>query len=332
MLPRTLTAMTDQPWVSGGATDPDLNARQTTVRTADGRQLGVAEYGPHDGTPIISIHGTPGSRYGGPPPDQPDLYERLGARVIGFDRPGYGLSTRRRGRVAADAAQDVEAIADALNLETFAVTGGSGGGPHCLAVATLLTQRVTRVACVVGVAPLGAPGLSKDRWLEGMTQGNVDEFTWALGGEDVLRPNLQTQAAEDLARVMQDPTNPLGDSYQLSEGDREIMARPEYAVRVQRLMQEAYRQGIDGWLDDDLVFVQPWGFDIQSLTVPAMVWYGTEDTLVPPTHGRWLAENVPGALVVTMSGGHLELVNRVDELLLWLIKGEVPQDATTPAP
>jgi pimeloyl-ACP methyl ester carboxylesterase len=127
---------------------------------------------------------------------------------------------------------------------------------------------------------------------------------------------------------MVDPSNPLAETYELSEGDREIMARPEYAVRMQRLMQEAYRQGIDGWLDDDLVFVKDWGFDLSTLSVPAMVWYGTEDTLVPPAHGQWLARNVPGALVVTMSGGHLELVNRAEELVAWLIGGSAPADAT----
>ena len=319
--------MTDRPWVSGGAAEPDPSARQRTVATADGLQLGVAEYGPPDGTPIISIHGTPGSRYGGPPPDKPDLYERLGARVIGFDRPGYGISSRRRGRVVADAASDVKAIADALELEEFAVTGGSGGGPHCLAVATLLGPRVSRAACVVGVAPLGSPGLPEAEWIDGMTQGNVNEFTWAMQGEETLRPNLESQAGEDLARVAADPANPLGEEYEMSDGDREIMARPEYAVRMQRLMQEACREGVDGWLDDDLVFVKPWGFDLGELTVPTMVWYGTDDTLVPPAHGRWLAENVPGAMVVTMDGGHLELVNRAEELVLWLVKGELPGDA-----
>ena len=319
--------MTDRPWVSGGATESDPLARQTTVTTPDGRELGVAEYGPLDGTPIISIHGTPGSRYGGPPPDKPDLYERLGVRVIGFDRPGYGLSTRQPGRKVADAATDVSAIAQALGIDRFAVTGGSGGGPHCLAVATLLADRVTRAACVVGVAPLGDPGLAEAHWIAGMTQGNVDEFTWAMAGEATLRPNLESQAGEDLARVAADPTNPLSDAYEMSEGDREILARPEYAVRIQRLMQEAYRYGIDGWLDDDLVFVKPWGFDLAALTVPTMVWYGTDDTLVPPAHGEWLAHHVPGALVVTMSGGHLELVNRAEELLAWLVGGDAPADA-----
>jgi pimeloyl-ACP methyl ester carboxylesterase len=222
-------------------------------------------------------------------------------------------------------------IADALGLEQFAVTGGSGGGPHCLAVATLLADRVTRAACVVGVAPFGAKGLPQSEWLHGMTQGNIDEFTWAMAGEDVLRTNLQSEATEDLARVAIDPANPFGDTYQLSESDRDIMARPEYAVRTQRLMQEACRAGIDGWLDDDLVFVRPWGFDLNALRVPTMVWYGANDTLVPAAHGRWLAANVPNALVVEMDGGHLELVNRLDELLRWLIDGTPPGDATVVA-
>jgi pimeloyl-ACP methyl ester carboxylesterase len=302
------------------------------VTTVDGHTIGVAEYGPPDGIPVVSIHGTPGSRYGGPPPDKPQIYEQLNARVIGFDRPGYGLSTRRPGRVAADAARDVEAVADTLGLDRFAVTGGSGGGPHCLAAATLLPTRLTRAACVVGVAPLGSTGLPLEQWTAGMTQGNVDEFTWSLAGESVLRPNLEKQAGEDLARVAVDPANPLGDTYEMSEGDREIMARPEYAVRMQRLMQEAYRQGVEGWLDDDLAFTQEWGFDLSALAVPVTVWFGTDDTLVPPAHGEWLAQHVPDALVIRMSGGHLELVNRAEELLRWLTDGVAPHDAVEQTP
>jgi pimeloyl-ACP methyl ester carboxylesterase len=323
--------MTKQAWVSGGATAPDPSARQSTVALSNGHVLGVAEYGPVDGFPIVGIHGTPGSRYGGPPPDKPDLYDRLGIRSICFDRPGYGLSTRRPGRAVVDAATDVEAIADSLGIDRFAVTGGSGGGPHCLAVAAQLPHRVTRVACVVGVAPLGDPGLPRDVWREGMTQGNLDEFDWSFEGEEALRPQLERLAPEDLSRVVTDPTNPLGDTYEMADGDLAIMARPEYAVRLRRLIEEAYRQGIDGWLDDDLAFIKDWGFDLSTLSVPAMVWYGTEDTLVPPSHGKWLAGNVPGALVVTMSGGHLELVNRAEELVVWLSGGEPPADAVSGA-
>jgi pimeloyl-ACP methyl ester carboxylesterase len=319
--------MTNKPWVSGGTDTPDPDARQYTVETSDGHTLGVAEYGPEDGFPIFGIHGTPGSRYGGPPPEKPDLYERLNVRLIGFDRAGYGLSTRRPDRVVADAAGDVAAIADHLGIDKFAVEGGSGGGPHSLAVATLLPERVTRCACIVGVAPLGDAGLARDEWLTGMTQGNVDEFSWSTEGEAVLRPNLERLAAADLERLDTNPSRPLGEEYELSEGDEEILSRPAYAQRIRRMMQESYRAGVDGWVDDDLVFVKDWGFDIADLTVPTTVWYGEADTLVPAAHGRWLAANVPGAIVVQMGGGHMELVDRVEELLVWLLGGAAPKDA-----
>jgi pimeloyl-ACP methyl ester carboxylesterase len=315
--------MRNEPWVSGGA-EPDPAARQYTVGAPDGRILGVAEYGPLDGQPIFSLHGTPGCRYGGPPPEHPTLYEDRSVRVIHYDRPGYGLSTRQHGRSVADCAADVAAIADRLDLAQFAVTGGSGGGPHCLAVAALLPERVTRVACVVGVAPADQEEFD---FVEGMTQGNVDEFTWATQGEEVLRPHLEELATADLARMARGEIK-LGEAYEMAEGDLEIMARPEYAPRIVRMMQEAYRTGVDGWCDDNLVFVKPWGFDVKQITAPAMVWYGLDDTLVPARHGEWLARNVPGALVVKMGGGHMELANRVPDLVGWLVGDDAPADAS----
>lgn len=318
---------TTSPWVSGGAELADPAAREYVVPSADGRAIGVAEYGPADGFPIFSIHGTPGCRYGGPPPEQPDLYDRLGVRAIGFDRAGYGRSTRHAGRRVVDAAADVQTIAGHLGLKTFAVTGGSGGGPHCLAVATLLPG-VTRAACVVGVAPFGDAGLPQDQWLAGMTKGNVDEFTWAVAGESVLRPQLQRLAAEELPRAAVDPSTALGEEYELSAGDREIISRPAYQERIKRMIQESYRTGVDGWVDDDLVFVTPWGFDVAELKVPTMVWFGVEDTLVPAAHGEWLAGHVPQATVVRMTGGHMELANRVEDLIRWLLGGDPPSDAT----
>ena len=319
---------TRPPWVSGGAEVPDPDAREYTVTTADGRTLGVAEYGPEGGFPVVGIHGTPGCRYGGPPPEQPDLYERLGIRAIGFDRPGYGRSTRRPGRCVADVSDDVTAVVDHLGIDRFAVTGGSGGGPRSLAVATRMPDRVTRAACVVGVAPWGAEGLSREEWLDGMTQGNLDEFQWSMESEASLVPNLRRLAAEELPRLQIDPSKAFGDEYELSDGDREIMARPAQQERIKRHIQEAYRTGVDGWVDDNLTFVAPWGFDLQELKVPTMVWFGLDDTLVPAAHGEWLAANTPGAWTVRMRGGHMELINRVEDLLRWLIGGDLPTDAS----
>ena len=162
-----------------------------TTSTADGRTLAFCEWGDPKGAPVFSLHGTPGSRLTRHPDSE--VYRRAGVRAITYDRAGYGLSTRLPGRSIAHAAADVATIADALGIERFAVTGGSGGAPHSLACGTLLAGRVTRCASVVGPAPYGPDGLEHDDWLRGMVEGNVREAEWSLAGEDTLRPELQRE-------------------------------------------------------------------------------------------------------------------------------------------
>jgi pimeloyl-ACP methyl ester carboxylesterase len=151
------------------------------VGTADGRTLTYAEWGDPEGFPVFTLHGTPGSRFARHYDES--AYVDAGARVITYDRPGYGGSSRHRGRRIVDCVPDVEALADALGIERFAIIGGSGGGPHALAVAARLPERVTRVACAVGIVPFDTQDFD---WFEGMDPNNVKEFGWALEGEDVL--------------------------------------------------------------------------------------------------------------------------------------------------
>ena len=103
------------------------------VWTEDGRVLTVSISGDQRGWPVFLLHGTPGSRTG-PKPRASVLYQR-GIRLICYDRPGYGGSSRREGRRVVDAAQDIDAIARSLGLKRYSVIGRSGGGPHALAAA-----------------------------------------------------------------------------------------------------------------------------------------------------------------------------------------------------
>src|SRR5216110_2964938 len=161
-----------------------------TVAAADGRSLTIAEWGDPDGFPVFLLHGTPGSRFDGQA--AASAYANVGARVITYDRPGYGGSDRFRGRRVVDSVADVSTIADSLGIERFAVTGGSWGGPHSLAVAARLPERVTRAACASSPAPYDA-GID---WLTGMDPLNVREVEWALQGEEVYVPELEREAAE----------------------------------------------------------------------------------------------------------------------------------------
>lgn len=105
----------------------------------DGRRLAWTDSGDPAGSAVLLLHGSPGCRLG----RQTELEQLAadGIRQITYDRPGYGLSDPHPGRTVADAVADVRAVLDAAGVERAGVIGGSGGGPHALALATMLPER-----------------------------------------------------------------------------------------------------------------------------------------------------------------------------------------------
>jgi pimeloyl-ACP methyl ester carboxylesterase len=281
------------------------------IKASDGRTLAVAEWGDPNGIGLFALHGTPGGRIGYWM--DPGIYARYGLRRLTVDRPGYGESTRHAGRSIADFVPDVETIADELGIDRFAVTGGSGGGPHALAVAALLPDRVLRCLADVSIAPYGADGLD---FLAGMNEGNVNEFGAALEGEDALRTLLIRERSTTLQRLAENRTDFLGDDYEMSEPDREQMAR--HLTRIKHHFVSCLAPGVDGWVDDDLAFTRPWGFDVGDIRVPVLLSYGRADNLVPSAHGDWLAAHIPGATVDVTDVGHLGDDAQVEGQMAWL--------------
>jgi len=286
-----------------------------TVLASDGRTLTVAEWGDADGFPVFSLHGTPGSRFSRHYDESE--YSRAGARVITYDRPGYGGSDRDRGRRIVSCTGDVAAIADAFGFERFAVTGRSGGGPHALAVAARLPDRVTRAACAVSPAPYDIPDFD---WTEGMDPENVRLTEVALTGGPSHVAELEGLAEGILERVAADPGNLFGDDWALPESDRAELGRPERGDVIREDVGEAFRNGVWGLVDDDLAVLSPWGFDVSEIRVPAQVVYGNSDVLVPRRHGEWLAQNVPDAEVVVEVDGHIGSPELLAERVRWLVQ------------
>jgi pimeloyl-ACP methyl ester carboxylesterase len=286
------------------------------IRLADGRTLAVAEWGDPDGKPVVTFHGTPGSRIGYWT-EEPDIYRRFGIRRLSFDRPGYGESSRLPGRSVADVVPDVVAIADAFGLRRFTVSGGSGGGPHVLACAALIPDRVVRCLASVSVAPYDAEGVD---FLEGMNEGNVREFNAAREGEDALRAWIEPEREHMIESLTSGSSSYLGDSYEMSEADKAEMAKHQKAAAAHLLT--AIANGIEGWVDDDMAIVKPWGFDVASCRVPVVVSYGRQDNLVPAAHGDWLSEHVAGATTwVDDDTGHMGSGEQLERDLAWLRDG-----------
>jgi pimeloyl-ACP methyl ester carboxylesterase len=287
-------------------------SRQTTV-AGDGRRLVFAEWGVLAGDAVFACHGTPGCRLLRHPDEE--LIRSTGARLITYDRPGYGGSDRHRGLIMADTAGDVAAIADRLGIGRFSVFGVSGGGPHALAVAALLGDRVIRAATVSSVGPFDALG---DDYYTGMDPQNVTEVGWALAGEERLAAEYVREDAEDRRRVADDPARML-ENFSLAEADRQVLGRADWAQVRRDVAVEQTRNGVWGWVDDSLAQIRPWGFDPAAIGVPVQVWWGTQDVLSPSSHSEWIARTVPGAIVKRNDLGHFgdpdaELVER----LTWL--------------
>lgn len=272
------------------------------ARLADGRVVAYLDGGDRTGYAVFGLHGTPGCRLSRWPDD--DVYGHAGVRYITTDRAGFGQSSRHRGRIVADEADDILAVADALGIERFAVVGGSGGGPHALACAALLAGRVERVACQSSLAPIGPGGMSRSEWLDGMAQEHAVELTWAEAGEEMLEREMAGAQRLMDERLALDPGSLLGED--TSEGDRAFLLRPEVVGAFGRIVAEQAAYGVGGSVDDMLAFIRPWGFNLFSIGVPVLVTHGAKDSSAPLAHGLWLASRIATAQTwISQTGGHL---------------------------
>ncbi|MBW5486697.1 alpha/beta fold hydrolase [Streptomyces bambusae] len=286
---------------------------RSRVRAADGRNLMVERFGDPRGKPVFLLHGMPGSRLG-PAPRGMVLYQRR-MQLIAYDRPGYGGSDRHPGRTVADVAADVAAIADALDLDTFAVAGRSGGAPGALACAALLPERVTRAAVLVALAPRDAEDLD---WFEGMGASNVREYTTATADPEELAARLIPRADG----IRRDPGRLLEElRRELTDNDRMIVSDTGLRAMLLRNYREGLRTSAYGWIDDVLAFSRPWGFDPADIRCPVLIWHGEQDVFSPVGHSRWLARRIPGATATIDPGAaHFAALRALPGILTWLLR------------
>lgn len=270
--------------------------KQIDLDLGDGRILRAYDTGTGD-LPVFWCHGTPGT--GAPPePLLPAAAER-GVRWVSYDRPGFGGSTARPGRNVAAAAEDLAAVADAFGLDRFAVFGVSGGGPHALAGAALLPDRVFATVTFATLAPFDGAGLD---WFAGMGRSGAAEMRSATLGRDVIARHLTTSAFDETS---------------FNPADQAMLAGPWSWLAVSAV--EGLANGPGGAADDDIAFVTPWGFEPERITSPLLLVHGIGDRLVPVAHSEWLAARCGSAELWRGDGdGHVSVLGRAEDALDWI--------------
>jgi pimeloyl-ACP methyl ester carboxylesterase len=286
-------------------TEPPVHIEHL-VSLPDGTALLVREFGDPGAPAVIYHHGTPSCSF-----DLPAGWGNLpdGVRLLTFDRPGYGGSPNRPGRVVRDAGRWTASIADELGIERFAAMGSSGGGPHAAAAAALLGERVTRLCVSVGLGPIGLPGFD---WTIGMPAETVDEMRRAGRGEAELR---------EFIGALMEQEDPLADwMHQLPPSDQEILRRPEVKSEEAAVNEGSLSIGVDGWVEDDLAFVhREWGVDLAEITAETLLLYGAADVLVPHTHGDEMLRAIGHGNLVKVPGAGHWMRDVEPTVLRWLV-------------
>ncbi len=296
---------------------------QQTIQLPDGRELGYAEYGVPDGEPIFFFHGTPGSRLSGL--HTGILASPRGARVIAPDRPGYGLSDFQPRRTVMDWGRDIEALADALDIERFAVLGYSGGGAFAAACAVALPERLAGITMVSSTGPPEFTGS-----IGGFTR--LHRLQWFVARR--LPPLVRLYTARLAARARRDAESLVDERASSSPtADRTVMERPVIRTMMAEDWKEAFRQGGRATAYEFTLLTRPWGFRLDEIEAPVHLWHGEQDAIIPVQLARGTAAAIPRCQATFVpDAGHLVLIDHAGAILDTLLSGEPvsPTDAGTP--
>lgn len=268
-------------------------------KVSSGREVEVLDNGVDSTHAIVFHHGTPASA---------SLWSHwftyaadLGIRAISYSRAGYGTSDRDYGRSIVSVNKDISEVLASKGVERFVAIGWSGGGPHALAN-TLLDTNVGAIT----LAGVGAFGESDLDFLEGMAQENHDEFGASLQGEEVIQKWFVDNATAFKSAGGAEIREAFGGL--ISEADKKSM-EGSFADVIASAIRSGLAVSFDGWVDDDVAFTKPWGFNLSSINKPVKIWQGDQDFMVPHAHSYWLKKHIPTAELTFIPGqGHVTLL------------------------
>lgn len=256
------------------------------VSLPNGPTVHYRDEGPRDAPVIMLLHGSNADLHTWQP-----WVDRLKDRyrIIRYDQRGHGLTGQAAGGYDADAfARDVLALADALRLERFVLAGNSMGGANAARFAMLHPERLE------GLVLIDAGGAPVKR----------------EGGGNLAFTVLRMPVIGDLAsQVMQRPL--VERSLRQSVSNQAIVT----PAAIDRYWELARYPGNRQATRER--FSRPWtsftAAQVGAISVPTLVMWGREDSLIPFAAADWFVDHLPNARLVAYPGiGHLPMEEAPD--------------------
>ncbi|MEZ5901150.1 MAG: alpha/beta hydrolase [Hyphomicrobiaceae bacterium] len=295
---------------------PAADKENMLVQLCDGSTVGYGLYGDPDGMPVLALHGAPACRLMFSIADEEARAQ--GVLIIAPDRPGYGLTPPDRDPALATRAQWLSRFVDALQLSRFRVLGISGGAPYAVALSALMPERISGLALV---SPLG-PVADYQNSPQGKTKpiAFLQRRFFLHISQDLWLTNPVAALLRQL--IKRSPITVSGIGARISGGsDALLFARPEIRAFFASLLSEAFKQGSSGGTSDLAIYGRSWGIDAACITMPSIIWQGTEDGIVPLEASEYLASILPFCDYRPIKGeGHFWVLDHVGEVIKSITK------------
>jgi len=157
---------------------------------------------------------------------------------------------------------------------------------------------------------------------ESLTTGDLEALALLPhdpGGAAELFYSGNAATLDAMTSVRDDAAAPWID-WMFAGSDPAVIAGPAARRALFVSFREALRQGAGAIAWDNVAFVGPWGFRVEDVVAPVRLWYGDDDEMAPPAHGRWLEAHLRAAHLTVYPGeGHLLPLTHWPDMLRELI-------------
>lgn len=339
---------------------PKPSSLSQSCTLPDGRTLSYAEFGDPIGYPLMFFHGFPSCRLEAWFLDP--IAQRKGIRLIAPDRPGFGRSTFQPNRQFVHYPSDIRALADHLELDRFAILGGSGGGPYALACAKDIPGRLSAVGLLASAGPWeieGDEGMGKGlkneirpstkffasavkhapQTMNVVTKMVSGMICWLFSRDRVIA-YIDKQIRQDDVKNLQkaeegkkvegkavDKHQMVFDRHKLEDRAKmDETGGPGPGEQLTLAFKEIFHQGTAATMQEAAILFSSWGFDVSTIVYDKIqVWHGTKDINAPLNQIRYVVDRLPHCKLKTYDADHFELVKHIEEVLDDLITDKVRQ-------